>query len=231
TANFEGMSVVDENLIYISYSNNLLKSEDGGSTWINYPMDSFYDNYYIQFFNNLIGYSTTSSGSLAKTMNGGQTWEELSGFQPFYFLNENVGFYHESGLLKTTDGGSNFEYVGAGVSDLLSTVLAVNENQIWAIFAGLLDGDGTTRGLIKIKYSETVPYTEDIWYDNNSEMNMNSIHFANEAIGYIAGYKNGKGAIWKNGTGINTMSINEIENNNEIKIYPNPTSKEDRKSI
>ena len=223
TANFEGLSIVDESLIFISYYNNLIKSEDGGNTWVNYSMNSFFYNY-IQFFNSLIGYSAKESGSLAKTIDGGQTWQELSGFIPFYFLNENIGFYHDGGLLKTIDGGNNFGYIGSGINELFSNIIAINENIIWGIFAGLLNGDGTTRGIIKISNNET--YTETIAWDNNPQIDMLSIHFANEITGYIAGYKDGKGAIWKNGTGINTMGINEVEKNNGIKVYPNPASKE-----
>jgi len=223
SSNFEGLSVVDEDLVVISYYNNLIKSEDGGNSWVNYSMNSFYYNY-IQFFNSLIGYSAKESGILAKTIDGGQTWHELSGFVPFYFLNENIGFYHEGGLLKTIDGGDTFEYVGSGISELFSNITAVGENTIWGIFAGFLNGDGSSRGLMKITYSETEPYTEDIWYDDDPGIDMFSIHFA-ENTGYIVGYK-GNPVIWKNGTGINTMSTTDETLKDEIKIYPNPVSNE-----
>ncbi|MFA7687568.1 MAG: YCF48-related protein [Moheibacter sp.] len=225
-SNFSGLSCVDENLIFTSINNNvLLKTEDGGNTWVNFQMNSFNDNY-VQFFDNSLGYTSLQSGSLYKTEDGGITWDEFFGVAPYYFINESVGFYYEGGLLKTIEGGNNFQYLGFGTGEYLSAILAINDNIIWGIFEGLLDGDGTTRGLIKITYSDSQPYTEEIWYDNNSEMNMSAIHFADETIGYIVGFNQEKGTIWKNETGINTMDTNEQERNNEIKVYPNPVSNE-----
>jgi photosystem II stability/assembly factor-like uncharacterized protein len=225
TANFEALSVVDENLIYISYYENLIKTEDGGNTWVNFQINSFNDNY-VQFFDNSLGYTSLQSGSLYKTEDGGLTWDEFFGVAPYHFINDTIGFYYESGLLKTIEAGDNFQHIGFGTGNQLSKILAINENNIWGIFEGLLNGDGTSLGLIKITYSDTDPYTEDIWYDNNAALHMNSIHFADENTGYIVGFNEGIPTIWKNGTGINTMSISDDELNNRIKIYPNPVSSE-----
>src|SRR5690606_34958542 len=101
----------------------------------------------------------------------------------------------------------------------------VNENLTWGILGGLLDGDSSTRGITKMTCSNTES-VEDIWYENDPEISMFSIHFANETTGYIAGYKNGKGAIWKNDTGINTMGTKEVEKNKEVKDYPNAATNE-----
>ena len=55
-------------------------------------------------------------------------------------------------------------------------------------------------------------------------MSMNTIHFADENTGYIVGYSHGNPTIWKNSTGINTMSTAEQVETTKIKVYPNPAS-------
>jgi len=113
-----------------------------------------------------------------------------------------------------------------GEGDLLRDIFAINENIVWGIDAGgTLDGDPSTKSIIKITYSDIAPYTEVIEYDNAPEIDMQSIHFADENTGYIVGVKNEKGAIWKNDTGINVMSTTN-ESLNSFKVYPNPASKE-----
>lgn len=216
---FYNFSCVDENLIFITCSGNLMKSEDGGGVWNEIAPLSGGE---IQFLNNEIGYAGEDTGGFFKTEDGGETWQELIGIpRPFQFLDENIGFYYMTGLYKTTDGGNNFELLGAGEGDLFSHIFVIGEDATWGILMGLLNGDGSSRGIVKILPSE--PYTETIAWEDNDEIDMYSIHFANENIGYIVGIKNGKGAIWKNGTGINTMSMEEhlIE---KLKVYPNPVS-------
>ncbi len=178
----------------------------------------------IQFLNNEIGYSGEDAGGFFKTEDGGETWQELIGIPlPFQFLNENIGFYYMTGLYKTIDGGNNFELLGAGEGDLFSHIFVVGEDTTWGILMGLLNGDGTSRGIVKVLPSD--PYTEVIVWDNNPEIDMYSIHFSDENTGYIVGIKNGEGAIWKNGTGVNTMSTEE-QSIERLKIYPNPASNE-----
>lgn len=137
-------------------------------------------------------------------------------------MNQEVGFYYNFGLYKTIDGGNNFLNLGFGEWGYLTDIFAPNENNVWGILVGLLDGDPSSRGIVKVLPTE--PYTEIISWENNPEIGMFSIHFADETTGYIAGIKNNKGTIWKNGTGINTMDTNEQEKNNEVKVYPNPVS-------
>ncbi len=224
------LSCVNEDLIFISgiitgSGNRLLKSEDGGETWDNFNELPLYGE--IQFLNNEIGYAGEESGGFLKTENGGEAWQELTNiFPPFNFLNENIGFYYSYGLYKTIDGGNNFGWVSEGLWSEFGDIYVINENCIWGILGVVLDGDGSTRGIIKMTSSGTDPYLEDIWYENNPEIDMFSIHFADETTGYIVGTKNSVGAIWKNGTGINTMGVKDEVLDQTIKVYPNPVSKE-----
>lgn len=217
-----GLSCVNENLIFISSGNTLLKSEnDEDFTVVN--SDFNYEE--ILFVNNEIGFAWRQpNGYISKTEDGGEEWSETMGVSPAGFLDEEIGFYYAEGLYKTIDGGNSFDFVCIGGWFGLWDIYAVNENNVWGILAGTLDWDPSSRGITKITSSGAGIYAEDIAWENNPEIGMLSIHFADETTGYIAGIKNNKGTIWKNGTGINTMDTNEQEKNNEVKVYPNPVS-------
>jgi len=222
---FHSFSCVDENLIFATCSGNLIKSEDGGEVWNEIaPLTGGGE---ILFVNNEIGFAWDGFANfLSRTENGGQTWEEINGISPAVFIDENTGFYYSTGLYKSIDGGNDFEWLYYGGWADFVDIFAINENNVWGILGYLLDGDGSSRGIAKIASFDSEVYSETIILENNPEVDMLSIHFANENIGYIAGYKNGQGTIWKNGTGINTMGTDESIATNEIKVYPNPASSE-----
>ncbi|MGB3452441.1 MAG: T9SS type A sorting domain-containing protein [Moheibacter sp.] len=229
---FYSLSCVNENLIFISANNGLIKSEDGGSNWTLPTQMPYYQE--IQFLSNEIGfvgndYWSNFENAFAKTNNGSESWIEKNALAPFHFIDESIGFFYFQGLYKTIDGGNQFELVSDFEESIptFSDIFAINENTIWGIlFMEALDGDTSSRGIIKISSTESSPYTEFIWYDNDLEIDMLSIHFADETTGYIAGIKNNKGTIWKNGTGINTMNVTDENLKDKIKIYPNPATNE-----
>ena len=223
--NYDNFSCVDENLIFIACNWDLKKTEDGGQTWIN--IGSLDGGRYIQFLNDEIGYTGEHLLGLSKTEDGGSTWQEIEGeaTTPFYFINEHIGFAYLGGLLKTTNG-YDFSWVSPGDWFELEAIYAINENVIWGILHGTLDWDPSTRGIIKITSSDTETYVEEIAWDGSPEINMFSIHFADETTGYVTGRKNGVPKIWKNGTGINEFPDENV-NTNEVtailfKAYPNP---------
>lgn len=220
-----GLSCLNNNTIFLSGSDKLLLSENGGNSFD--VVNSDFDYEQILFVNNEVGFAWNQlNGYLSRTENGGGIWIETPEVSPVNFLNEEIGFYYAEGLFKTIDGGEIFDLLNPGAAGGLTNILAVNENTVWGILPGTLNWDPSSQGIIKITYSDISPYTEYIWFDDNPEIDMLSIHFADENTGYIAGFKNGKGTIWKNETGINTMDTNEQERNNEIKVYPNPVTNE-----
>lgn len=213
------LSIVNENLIFTCGHNGIYKTLNGGETWS--KVSTLWTEW-IQFTNDEIGY-TIDTGDLFKTYNGGETWEEINNsLATTQFLDENTGFFYVDGLYKTIDGGYNFELLGYGQGQVFLNIYVVDENNTWGTIIGLLNGDPTTQGIVKVHILSDGTYTEDIWYDNDSEIDMTSIHFADNT-GYIVGNRYGNPTIWKNGTGINTMSTVE-PTINEIKVYPNPAS-------
>src|SRR5690606_18873858 len=162
-----------------------------------------------------------------KTLDAGISWQPVSGTAPFHFLDENTGYYYLGGLHKTTDGGVNFENLNYNNKEefSLSDLYVVDENTIWGIvYLSLLDGDTSSRGIIKISSNDSEDFTEDIFYDNNPEFNLRSIHFA-ENTGYVVGAYgvwNGteldySSVIWKNGNGLNMMKTKD-ENTNSFRV-------------
>lgn len=232
---FLSLSCVNENLIFLSgidaNSNSiLLKSTNGGSTWETIigssPQIRLYD---IQFSSEQIGYASNayspSSSKILKTQDGGKNWTVIDNTQiPFNFTNANVGFYYDLGLYKTTNEGNTFSKITQG-SGIFREIFAVDENNVWGILCCILDGDGSSRGIRKISSSDSVNYIEITALENDPQTDMLSMHFANESTGYIVGIKNGKGAVWKNGTGINIPGDLSVANGmvKSFKVYPNPS--------
>lgn len=233
SVNFYDISCVNENLIFISTDNGLIKSEDGGGNWSNLITAPYKDK--IQFINNNIGFVGRSStmmnyeieNDIAKTLDGGQTWQDVVARSPFGFLDENLGFFYFEGLHKTTNGGLQFYSVSNNAYPTLSDIFVLNENTIWGIFYWqTLDFATPVRGILKS--TGTGEYSTYM-LPHIHGYNLEKIHFANENIGYIVGSKSSgnssNGLIWKNSTGINTnLASNENEKIDIIKIFPNPTS-------
>src|SRR5690606_41908376 len=64
-----------------------------------------------QFMNHVVGYGTYDYLNLFRSENGGESLEQNNFFSgiSLRFIDENTGFYYESGLWKTIDSGSRSE--------------------------------------------------------------------------------------------------------------------------
>jgi photosystem II stability/assembly factor-like uncharacterized protein len=215
------ISCINDNVLFLNGNgiNNfkLLKSVDGGLTFEIVSTDIISGNK-IQFLNEQIGYSSSST-QILKTTDGGVTWTEKNNatIHSFFFLNENIGFVNtNNGLLKTIDGGSNYIYLDAINSNSFnSKMFATTETIVWGVpVECLLDG------------SFCYSFKGQILGGGNFEITVGqpfrSIHFANSTTGYATA---SGGEIYKNITG-NMLSLIELDNKKIIKIYPNPSSDE-----
>ncbi len=229
------ISCVNENLIFLSCldlntNSFLLKSSDGGNSWEavigNDSQVKFYD---IQFFNEQIGYATSSYNpynnlnKILKTQDGGKNWVEIIEpyYSPFNFINKDTGFYYTNGFYKTTDGGNNFIKLGYGSIHNLTNIFAINENTVWGIYNEQTMCGCGQRGLVRMTYSSENGYKE---YLQDQNAYMSSIYFSNEKLGYAVGVENAKAKVWKNTKADETLDTKENELKNSISIYPNPVS-------
>jgi photosystem II stability/assembly factor-like uncharacterized protein len=120
---------VDQNKVFFTGVSTLFNTTDGGSSWVFKSAPSEYGGQKIFFLNSLTGW-IISSDKIARTSNGGDTWEEVSinmdrtkyYFSDLFFLNERSGWLVESSLssafqdilsnpgklYKTEDGGNSW---------------------------------------------------------------------------------------------------------------------------
>ncbi len=89
----------------------IIKTTDGGNSWMNMPTGSMSLLKSVYFVNAKVGYAV--GDSYLKTTDGGKSWtenDELSYLYVVYFLDANTGYIGESGyILKTTTGGEPTE--------------------------------------------------------------------------------------------------------------------------
>ena len=184
--------------------NSVLRTTDGGQTWVQHleTAEAFYTS--ISFININTGWVVSERGAYLSTTDGGATWNgvDLGEFNGAWvwrvrFINSQTGWitcWRNGGrnILKTIDGGAtwNQQYFISGDFDFtLSDISAVSATRAW--IAGRTTGgellacaDGSTWTVVDIPGATQI----------------NAVHFVDANVGWAVGreiYKttNG-GATW-----------------------------------
>ncbi len=91
------------------------RTTNAGSTWDYVQTGNIYD---LWFVNDTLGFCGGEGGALARTHDGGITWQPLN--NPFnadiysiFFLNDTLGYFAGGGGARTTDGGDTWTAVNS----------------------------------------------------------------------------------------------------------------------
>ena len=143
---FSSVYFTDKNTGFV-VGGRVMKTIDGGNTWIaNYNEHSYNNLYSVEFINSKVGIVVGERGEIGKTTDGGDSWTYSDGGDdrflppPFltkntlysvYFINETTGFAvgQDGMILKTTDSGMKWSILTAGSSSVwFNTAFFVNQN-------------------------------------------------------------------------------------------------------
>lgn len=149
---FHTAKVFESHKIYLTNSSKLHITDDYGDNWLTYDLPF---NQVIQshFINEQIGFICSGNGKIAKTVNGGESWDLIFtdniNFLSMYFVNENLGFAYADNhtLFKTINGGASWttktldyemydfhfvnDQVGFGVGETGKIYKTINAGESW----------------------------------------------------------------------------------------------------
>jgi len=172
-------------VIASGFGGKILRSTDGGETFTQVISNVTGDLWGLQMLNDTLGWACGNANSLTKTTDGGQTWQRIftSGYTSDYwwidFMTESYGFIAANGkVLRTIDGGQNWEIIQAGDSYPLFTIDVIDSLHIAAAGYG---GTG---------YSGKNIYSSDggnNWINGGQLTNeaVNCIQYVNPDTGYL----------------------------------------------
>ena len=219
-------SIVDANNAYFlsqywGYRDTIYKTIDGGLTfdtlfigiWDD-SLSSLYITWTSLFFlNNDTGYAVAEYGKIARTYDGGISWDTLNtgssaNFRNVLFPTAEVGYLMTSNwIIKTTDGGDTWFQLPIPISVSGPGMFFLNADTGYVVFGN------------EIRKTTDGGFTWSIQPSGIGE-SLNDIYFVNDSIGYAVGFG---GNILKTSNGGEPVAMIEIdETSNEIRMYPNP---------
>ena len=188
TDNLTGISLISKDTIFITGTNKLYVSFDGGKNWNTSNVTSSYitDSY---FTSSSVGHVGCTNGSVFKTLDGGKTWSlkssnnsSSSNINKIYFADSNTGFIsrgYMADILKTTDAGETWK-VNNSSSDVINSFFFLDAQ------------NGFSAGEDGVIFKTSNGGTTWVWngfqtgrYDGTD---INSLYFIDSMTGFAVGY-------------------------------------------
>ncbi len=187
---------VDQNTGWAAWTDNILKTEDGGNSWsIN---SSFSYGNGVYFLDHTTGWAYSGTGNIQKTTDEGTTWiPQISGtanpINKLRFFDQNAGWALADNLaipnnriiLQTSDGGANWAVKGsiggAGTDFSILGLYFVDPNYGWGV--GFYGGSGNLAAIFKSTDGGAT------WTAQNSGAHgiLDAVYFVDQNTGWAAG--------------------------------------------
>ena len=202
----EDIKFVDENIGWISGVNTLLKTEDGGETWIAIPLDENWHFRKFDFLNESVGWAAglylneiedTWKYTIIKSIDGGQSWTIQIEFTEisldalhvvddstvYAVGNSRIDDVNNALILKTSNGGTNWIDISPDLTDkTLETVWFVDTEV--GVITGKYHDDNTEsdKGLILKTVDGGITWDENII---SEFVYIKNLQFINNSTGYF----------------------------------------------
>jgi len=193
----------------------ILKTINGGTSWSLQTFSTYVTLSSVVFTDSLNGHIVGGNQTILRTTDGGTTWTSQLGdcqFRSVCFPSANIGYALGTGysVMKTTNGGVTWDTLHC----------ATNSN--YSIYFTSIDTGYITSGDFGAHIIKTVDGGAS-WHTQYSSLNnLRSTYFTNANTGYVVGYN---GTILKTtNSGGGYIGIEELTDEQEINLYPNPTS-------
>ena len=175
----------------------ILKTTDGGINWteeVNNNSEMMHHFYRIRFSNSTSrknGWIVGQFGMIYRTTNEGDTWipqrEKNYYLNSIYFIDENYGWaVGDSGIiLHTTNGGYDWERQILADSTLLSSVYAIDEQNVIAVGSIIKGLSIYNRTALLVRTTDGgLTWKKQVF---DSLYGLSSITFVNDSVGWISG--------------------------------------------
>ncbi|HRQ30805.1 MAG TPA: FG-GAP-like repeat-containing protein [Saprospiraceae bacterium] len=184
TSTINSLQFVNTNSGYISgnLGGNVIKTTDGGTSWIFTVTGSSSTFYDIYFENAITGFVAGSTKQVIKTTNSGSNWDiKTSGSGTIYSMSfpTSITGYVVGGsptvINKSTDSGSNWVSITPPTSNTLRGVYFVDNNTGW------ISGASGTLWKTTDGCNSWIPQTQ------SSSINFEKVIFVNSNSGFVIG--------------------------------------------
>ena len=236
SANLWDISFVSNLKGWICGANNtILKTSDGGKTWKNVlPSDSLNKFYVsIKFIDENNGWTSNNHGEILRTTDGGESWEVkmsgLIGGARLSVINQQTIYVLSGKLYKTFNSGETWDFVEVSTPKNYTTVNMsfVNDKNGWIVTGNGTGGTILTEFPILNTNDGGLSWQVTDYLADGESPGFRCVYFANENVGWIAGYQNvykttdaGKNWIKENSSVNHRLSTKDIcfvdENNGWI---------------
>lgn len=205
------------------YEHVLLHTTDGGTNW--HPHETPNAGGIGSLFFNDLDHGWAACGQyIIYTTNGGAVWDSVNigGLYEYYirtiYFTDNLNGWiagNDGAILRTIDGGLNWEPQYSGTGSRLSSIFFIDEYQGWVV-----GGD--------YNYPAVILHTNDggnTWQTQCNDVGrwFTSVHFPDPENGWAVGFS---GIIMHtdNGGMVWTPDNSDNQKLKELEIYPNPSS-------
>ncbi|MBU0486422.1 MAG: hypothetical protein KKA07_04140 [Bacteroidetes bacterium] len=181
TTFLEDIRFLNQNTGY-AIGNEVFKTNNGGVTWVAQTQSgSPYSHYALYFSDPQNGWACGRIGYLAKTTDGGQTWEEIRAgtnttLSKIHFPDDQHGYIvgYKGTLVKTADGGTSWD----------TTIISGNSQLRGVYFTDSLSGHVVG---LNGEYLRTTDGGSTWTTSNPTTTNLSTVFFCNQDTGFFGG--------------------------------------------